>query len=232
MEVKQTLGNNVMVKLDKPNDYIQTKAGLKLFLDTSFEPEKHVVRLGTVESLPKELIFDKRTKTFPWKTNIELQIGDKVIMYFMAVQNCLAPEQRKYIVEDKEIFIFIKYHNIYAIIRGEDIIPINGYVLVEPMEDPDWTRMVEQARISNIILPDLRKLSKTDVTYGKIAYIGNPNIEYADKHKSDNFYNLKEGDEVIMKKIRDIPIEYEYHAKVDGGRKLYRMQRHDILAIR
>ena len=34
-----------------------------------------------------------------------------------------------------------------------------------------------------------------------------------------------------MKRIRDIPVEYEYHAKMDGGRKLYRMQRHDILAV-
>jgi len=232
MEVKQTLGNNVMIRLDEKNDYIETKSGIKLFLDTSFEPEKHVVRIGTVEAVPKDLIFDKKLKTFPWKTNIEIKEGDKAVMYFMAIQNCLAPEQKRYYREGKHIYIFIKYHNIYAVIRDGKIIPINGYVLVEPMEDPEWTRMTEQAKKSNLILPDLRKPSKTDVTYGKIAYLGSPNTEYADIHKSDKFYDLKEGDEVIMKKIRDIPVEYEYHAKLDGGRRLYRMQRHDILAIR
>jgi hypothetical protein len=34
-----------------------------------------------------------------------------------------------------------------------------------------------------------------------------------------------------MKRISDIPAEYEYHAKMDGGRKLYRLQRHSIMAV-
>jgi co-chaperonin GroES (HSP10) len=228
MEVRETLGNNVMVKLDAKNDYIETKSGLRLLLDTSFEPEKHVVRVGTVEALPRELQFKKE---IPWETEIELKLGDRVVMYFMAIQNCLSKEQKKYAQEGKDVYIFIKYHNIYAIIRGEEIIPINGYVLVEPIEDPEWIRLNEQASKAGLIIPDMRKLSKTHITYGKIAYLGKPNLRYSEKYKSDEYYDLKVGDEIIMKKIRDIPVEYEYHAKMDGGRKLYRMQRHDILAV-
>ena len=46
MKVRQTVGNNVMVKLDPENEFIKTKGGLKLFVDTSHEPEKHIVRIG------------------------------------------------------------------------------------------------------------------------------------------------------------------------------------------
>jgi co-chaperonin GroES (HSP10) len=231
MKVRHTLGNNVMVRLDEKNDYIKTDSGLRLFLDTSYEPEKHIVRVGTIEHVPDNLMFSKKKTEFPWKTEIEIKAGDKAVMYFMAIQNCLAREQKKYYEEDKHVYIFIKYHNIYAIIRDGEIIPINGFVLVEPIEDPAWEAMVKKAAESKLIIPDFRKLSKTHVTYGKIAYIATPNKEYVDDHKSDEHYDLKEGDKIVMKKIRDIPVEYELHAKLDKGRKLYRMQRHDILAV-
>lgn len=149
----------------------------------------------------------------------------------MAIQNCLAPEQKKYTREGDDVYIFIKYHNIYAIIEEGNIRPINGYVFVEPVEDPEWIRRVEAAEKLDLELPDLRKPSKTDVTYGKIAYMGEPNECYADDYKSDQFHDEKVGDTVILKRIRDIPVEYEYHAKIDGGRKLFRIQRHDILAV-
>jgi hypothetical protein len=104
-------------------------------------------------------------------------------------------------------------------------------MLVEPVEDPEWIRKKEKAAKVGLEIPDMREPNNTDVVYGKIAYIGKPNKSYIDNlYKDDNYYDLEEGDEVIMKRIRDIPVEYEYHAKIDGGRKLYRAQRHDVLA--
>lgn len=231
MNVKQTVGNHVVVKLDPKNEYIVTESGIKLFVDTSFEPEKHVVRIGTVIEAPRTLTYHQKKSGYPWKTRPEIKAGERVVMYFMAIQNCLAPEQKKYTREGDDIYIFIKYHNIYAVIEEGNIRPVNGYVLVEPIEDPEWERRTNEAKKINLILPDLRQASKTDVTYGKIIYMGPPNEEYADDYKSDAHHNEKVGDTVIMKRIRDIPVEYEYHAKMDGGRKLFRMQRHDILAV-
>lgn len=228
MKARKMMGNNVMVRLDPENDIIITKSGIKFFVDTSFEPEKHIVRIGEVTALPDKLT--KGDGILPWETEMELQAGDRVLMYFLAIQNCLAPEKRNYIRKGKTIWIFIKYHNIYAAIREGKIIPINGYILVEPIEDPEWLRLQKESTEHGLKLPDLRGLSKTNVIYGKIAYIGNPNKSYNDSYKSDEFYDLSAGDRIIMKKIRDIPAEYEYHAKLDNGRKLYRLQRHDILA--
>jgi len=231
MKAGQSIGNNVTVLLDPENKFIKTKSGIKLFVDTSFEPEKHIVRTGTVIATPTRLTYHHKKPGYPWKTNPELKDGDRVVMYFMAIQNCLAPEQKKYTREGEDVYIFIKYHNIYAIIEEGNIRPINGYLFVEPIEDPEWTRKVEEAEKLDLELPDLRKPSKTDVSYGKIAYMGAPNEAYADDYKSDEFHNEQVGDTIIMKRIRDIPVEYEYHAKIDGGRKLFRMQRHDILAV-
>jgi len=231
MKAGYPIGNHVVVLLDPENKFIKTKSGIELYVDTSFEPEKHVVRTGTVIEAPTRLIYHHKKPSYPWKTKPELNAGDRVVMYFMAIQNCLAPEQKKYTREGDDVYIFIKYHNIYAIIEEGNIRPINGYVLVEPLEDPAWLEKKERFEKMNLNLPDLRKPSKTEVTYGKIAYMGAPNEIYADDYKSDQFHDEKVGDTIIMKRIRDIPVEYEYHAKMDGGRKLYRMQRHDILAV-
>lgn len=230
MTTRSTISNRVLVRLDPENDEINTKSGLKLHVDTSFEPEKHVVRIGTVEKLPSKLTFKGVGSDIPWHTDIELKVGDKVVMYFLAVQNCLSDEQKCYSKENGVTKIYIKYHNIYAAIREGKIIPVNGYVFVEPVEDPAWVSKIKRAEKLGINIPDLRKPSRKNVTFGKVAYIGNPIKKYFSPHLSDEGYDIEEGDVVVMKRIRDIPVEYEYHAKLDGGRKLFRMQRPDIVA--
>jgi co-chaperonin GroES (HSP10) len=224
------VGNKVIVELDPENSLIETKSGFKLQIDTSYEPEKHVVRMGTVKEVPEKILFSKSDRNImPWDTDMELKVGDRVIMYYLAVINCISPEKRWFYVENGKIIIFITYNNIYAAIRDGEIIPINGYVLVEPMEDPEWVSMQERIKQGGLLVPDMRKLSNKNVVYGKIAYLASPIRTYYDEHKSDENINVKVGDEIVMKKVRDIPMEYEYHTKVDGGRKLYRCQRHDII---
>ncbi len=231
MEVKQTVGNNVIVRLDPENEFITMKSGIQLYVDTSFEPEKHVVRIGTVEKVPENLIYNHGKTGYPWKTTMELKEGDRVVMYFLAIQNCLRPEKKTYWRKGKTVWIAIKYHNIYAIILDQNIQPVNGYLFVEPVEDPEFLRMQKEYKRIGMEQVDLRKPSNTDVTYGKIKYAGKPNEMYADDYKSDNFHDEYLGDIIVMKRIRDIPVEYEYHAKIDNGKKLYRIQRHDILAV-
>lgn len=213
--------------MDPSLDFIKTKSGMKLYVDTSFEPEKHVVRIGTVMKAPDRII-DKQS---PWITDVEIKEGDRVVMYFLAVQNCMSPEKKTYWVEKGVVYIAIKYQNIYAVIEEGNVKPVNGYILVEPVEDPEWIRLKKLFAMRNMDVPDLRKNSNTNVTYGKIVYMGKPNLSYNDHYKSDEHHNEKVGDTVIMKRIKDIPVEYEYHAQIDGGRKLYRIQRHDILAV-
>lgn len=238
----KTLNNHLLVKLDPENDHIKTKNGIRIEVDTTYEPERHVVRLGTVEAVCDGLKFEggieeielgkskirRRKYHMDWETEMEARPGDRVVMYFMAVQNCLRPEYGKYIRENGETSIFITYQNIYAVIRDGNIIPVNGYILVEPVEDPYWERLVEKYIKVNIEIPDMRKPSLKDVCYGRVRHIGTANIRYADRGKSDEGYDVAVGDTVVMKRISDIPMEYEYHTKLEN--KMYRIQRHDILA--
>jgi hypothetical protein len=223
--------NLVKVRLDKENDEILTKSGISFYLDTSYQPEQHLVLWGTVEALPCQLKYSDRGNAMPWLTDMELQIGDKVVMYYMAVFNCLSNERRHYIKEATKTWIFVNYRNIYAIERDGKIIPVNGYVLVEPMEDPEWERQVKQYRKSGLTMPDLREPTNKGVVYGRVAHVGHPNRLYYQPDLSDDDIEISPGDRVVMKKIRDIPLEYEYHTKMEGGKKLYRAQRHDILAV-
>lgn len=215
--------NYVAVKLDPPNDRVKLKSGIELFVDTTFEPEKHVQIMGEVVSLPLQL--RKGVGGMEWTTKNELRIGDRVAMYYLAVLNCLSKEQRKYIKDGDSYIIFIRYHNIYAVIREKEIKPVNGFILAEPLEDPEYLRVKAEYEKKGIILPDLRRPPQKEVTYAKIAYVGEPVTDYEEPH-----LNLSPGDEVMMEKVRDIPIEYEYHTKMDGGKKYYRIRRKDIIA--
>jgi hypothetical protein len=227
MKVKQTMGNHIMVKLDQENNVVKTKTGFTLYIDTTFEPEKHTVVTGTVIAIPKNLY----AKELPWVTENELQVGDKVAMYYMAVMNCLSNERKKFIKEFRETFIFIAYSNIYAAVRKEQIIPINGYILAEPIPDPYFEKKKEEYLAKGIELVELETKKNKDVCFAKAVHVGKPNTSYKDPNQSDDHINVQPGDDLILKRLRDIPIEYEYHAKLDGGRKLYRIQRHDILAV-
>jgi hypothetical protein len=267
MRAIKPTSNRVYVKLDTPNDHIERVKGARIEIDTTYQPEKHITRTGTVIGVPESLVYYKthtpepeKAKMYderymeefarnnpprsygglPWKTEMELQVGDRVVMYFLAVDNCMkqGAYEKEYEfyngimnMDKKEEFIYVKYQNIYAVIRDEKVIPINGYVLVEPITNPVQEQREKEAEAKKIKLVSDDKPSNTNAVYGRIVYIGKPNIEYREKYMSDEGYDdLKEGDEVIMKKISDIPMEYEYHAKVDGGRKLFRVQRHDIIA--
>lgn len=226
--------NYVMVELDEENDHIITKEGVKLYIDNTFEPEKHAVVTGKIVSIPDRLTFrPNSTELMPWETTIEVKEGDKVVMYYLGVVNALKKEIKKYFIKDGKYFVFIKYNNIFVVIRDKQIIPVNGYILVEPVDDPGKKQQEENVKsrsgIEIVKVTDQR--NNTDVVYGKAVYIGNKNSRYHNPDITDENFSVSPGDVLVLKKVRDIPVEYEYHAKLDGGRKLYRIQRHDILAV-
>ena len=231
MKPKQTFGNNVLIKLDKVNDSIKLKNGTDLYVDTTFEPEKHITVTGEVFGIPSRLYYSGiPNKGMPWKTPIEIKLGDRVVMYYLAVQNCFRKEMFRAIVEGEDRYIFIQYHNIYAIVRDGVLMPINGYVLVEPCENPEWNFTRERLNKLGLAAVKLNEKSNVDVVYGIVRYFGRPNDAYTDG-KSDDGVGVNYGDIVVMKRITDLPLEYDLHAKIDGGKKYWRTQRKNILAI-
>ena len=147
MDHKRTFGNLVMIKLDPENTSIKLRNGFDLYVDTSYEPEKHATVMGIVYGLPSHLQFTgKANKGMPWQTPLEIKMGDKVIFYYLSVINALKPENRRYVIEGSDRYILINYEFIYAIIRDDKITPVNGYVLIEPCEDPSITQERERMK--------------------------------------------------------------------------------------
>lgn len=231
LEQGKSAGNHVMVELDPENDHIKTKNG-ELYLDTSYEPDKHVTVTGVVKAVPENLRFDTENPSYmPWDTDMELMEGDRVILHYLAVMNAFRPEMKKYWIQDGKRIVFIQYRSIFCMIRNEKIIPINGYCLIEPIPDRYIETLKERADTAGLILAGMNEKNNKRVVYGRVAYTGIPNKRYFDPCYTDEGVDIKVGDEVVMRKISDLPTEFEYHAKLDNGRKLYRAQRCDIFGI-
>lgn len=231
MENKRTFNNFVMIKLDKENTSIKLKSGFTLYVDNSFEPEKHCTVTGEVCGLPSRLEYTgEPNQGMPWLTDMELSYGDNVICYYLAIINALKPENRRYVLQGGDRFVFIPYSSIFAVYGEGFVKPINGYVLIEPSEDP-WELDTKQRMAKlGLELVKLKTKSNTNVTFGVVRYAGKPNQEYVDEGNSDEGVNVVSGDKVVLRKISDIPLQYPLHAKIDGGKTFWRTQRKNILA--
>jgi hypothetical protein len=229
MNKKLTFGNQVLVKLDETNDSINLKNGFKLYVDNTYEVEKHTVVTGEIFGLPIILNYTgQANKGMPWDCDMELRMGDKVICYYLAVINALKPESQKCYIDGDDKYVLIKYEHIFCKYDIGFVKPINGYVLVEPADNPVVEAEKARMKAIGMDLVVLKTQSSTDVSYGKVKYVGEPNRAYVDGGYTDEGVDIKPGDIVVLKKINDIPLEYDIHAKVDGGR-LWRVQRRNIL---
>lgn len=223
--------NYVLVK-PEPTDEISLPNGKKLFLSTIFEETKHAPTVGEVLCVPERLIFNEDgINSLLFKTEMEVRVGDRVVFHFLAHQQ--AKDEGR-ILDDG---FMVRYDSIYLILRGEEIIPINGHLVVEPE-----SQLVK----SNIIIPDSNK--KKAQRIGKVRYAGKPVDGYLNyPHLTDvndfpmvmkderfvkgNRY-AQEGDRVYFSHFDAVPLQHdpEIHGAVEKV-LLYRMQHKDVLLI-
>ena len=232
MDLKRTFGNHVLIRLDAENDHIKLKNGSILYVDNAYDPEKHATVEGIIYGLPSHLKYSGIPNIgMPWDTDMELKDGDRVIFYYLSVINAFKPETMRFFTKDKDRYVFIPYSSIFVALRGDKVIPVNGYCLVEPCEDPFTGNIRERMRKIGLEAVTLETKSNTNVSFAKVRYLGKPNRGYVDSGNSDDGVNVKEGDIVVLRKVSDIPLQYPLHQKFDGGRTFWRVQRRKILAI-
>jgi len=198
-----------------------------LMVDTTYNPQNFVPRTGTVVLTPKELIYNNSEYTSWWDTDIEVQAGDEVYCSYFEILLALGrlinptlPEHEtkpEYIVKDGYIHVFIKYNAIIFAKRQETIIPVNGFMLVEPLK--------EKIIITKIELTEARK-NNTSESFGRVAYIGKPLRAYKGIKTNDNG-DIKTGDVVWFKPLSSINLEYLLCSTM--GRQYYYMQRLAII---
>lgn len=198
--------------------YEKTGEKTGMLLDTSYEVQKHAPTSGIVVSVPKQLNYSMSNvdvDMLAFKTTMDILPGDRVIFGYNTVDTAMR--------SGRQIngLVCLRYDSLFCAMRKGKIIMLNGYVIVEAVEDKTDDEMV----------PDYMR-SVNNFTKGKIAHVGKGNeaYRYYPELGSDGD-NFKEGDYVLFNLQYSIPLQYQMHSIIDSNKELYRMQQKDISAI-
>lgn len=206
-----------------PSDEIRLKSGGKLYLDVRFEEYLNARTAGEVVAVPEKLNYNinpESTASLEWDTDMELQVGDVIIYNYLAIKTAL--HMKQFIDQD---IICIPYDKIYVAIRNEEVICINGTILVEPEEE-----------IVNTFLDVPDNAITKSKQIGRVVHAGKPNRQYRVFAINFGIYSgddpVSVGDRVLFNWNDAIPIQpnAELRGEISRG-LLYRMQHKDVHAI-
>jgi len=222
--------NKVLVKPSREIDELLFVDGQKIFIEHKAAPEMHAPTRGTIINICNKLNFF----AMPWLTTIEAKIGDVVISSYESILYCFddGDTSRTFIDENNDKYFLLDYSDLFVSIRNENVIPLNGLVICEPVEQ----NVSESVLLSD--LPSHLSKFKSD-KFGKVVYLGSVNKEYyITNGNKDVRHDLKDaegvsvGDIVIFDKNCDLPLEYDLHQSLDGRKKtFFRFNRCYIKAI-
>jgi len=205
IDVRSGYGN-VIIKPLKDNNHVKV-GGTSIFLDTSFQKEKHAITCGEVVSVTSQI--DESLHT-----DIEVQIGDIVFFHYLCVINAIRDD--KYFIRDRQPYYPVNYESLYVAKRGDKVICLNGFMLVSPI------MKYEDQKIGNVWVPD-SMLKEEALCRGMIAFMGNP--------LKGQKQLASVGDAVLFRKYNQVPLQYGLHASFDGDRKYYRMRMDNIMGV-
>ena len=215
--MKLVSGNNHILVRVKSNEGRTTKAGVIVGFNADIQYAEgsgsHMADMaevhGTVIKVPDKLYYAKDDPySMSWKTTMKLREGDEVWFNFIASSHSSGFDV------DGEMYLFIPYADCFVAKRGDEVIPLNGYVLLEEMK--------KEAVSEVIVMAD-----ETDMQRGKVRFVGEPNEEYRVDSFSDDI-EIQEGD-VVQIRAGFTPYRLErqeYFA--DFGEMLLVVQRRNI----
>lgn len=214
--------NRVLIKPTLSQNHLSI-AGMSLQVDKRFANEKHACVTGTIVNFSPYLFHEK----MPWHTQLEIAVGDFCIYSYESAMYAIDPLHGRIFEDEKgEIYYLIDYEDIFTVRRGEQIIPVNGYILVSPVSETLQT---------NFSIPS-HLASSESTRYGIVEYVGTRNeCYYAGTKKRTDTYDFKEevkkGDMVVFSQWSDLPLEFGVHRSLEENKSFFRMQRRDILTI-
>ena len=198
---------------------------MAIIIDVSFEdgPQRHLVSHGVITKNPISISsIGVEPWQMPWETTIETQEGDMV--WFNYMQTLLSFKKGNYYKgPNGELYILVKYSELSVAKRGDEVIPLNGYCLLEPI----GSSLNNRAESIGLVLPEAAK-GQVDNRKAVVAYVGTPNKRYLNSIYKDA-KGLKIGDEVLMDKNCTVPLEASEHATFDGGKKYFKVMLRDIM---
>lgn len=227
--------NYIAILPDKPIESV-----LNFEIGDMFNPHLHKKVTGTVVAMCDKLCYwgYKKLKlptdneydlaqhreisehTLEWDTDLDVQIGDKV--YFRLV-NILEPNDPKYYdfttIVNGETAILMQYSELIAKIECENLVPLNGYVLVEPI--------INNNNIGTFEVPSSRS-----ITEGVVKFVGKPNRHYLFYPELSDDLDLKVGDRIAYPKTAPVRLETEGYRQFGEFTALDRIQRRNIYEIK
>lgn len=222
IETMTLVPNKILVKPTYGQHKVQI-GDMELKVDFQFSPEKHAPVTGIVSNICSTLIPNK----MPWETKHEIKKGDYIVYSFESATYALDPNYGNLIIdEDNEPYLMIDYEDIFVVRRNDQVIPVNGYILVSPID--------EDTKTESGLITSTQK--QTSGIIGKVEYVGTRNeCYYAAGKKRTDVYDFHEevkvGHLVVFGLHADVPLEYEIHPTLQEKKRFFRMQRRDILHI-
>ena len=174
------LNNNVIIERHKhTKDEVDIGNGKKIFIDTSWYEEDHMIQYGIVKYPPIRLS--------KWlNTEVELKSGDKVYGHHF-----IGNDSNKIEIYGKK-YNMLPYNMLYVRVRDNKVHMLSDWVLVEKVEDREEDIVTE----SGIIL-------KTQVQkkeqIGVVKYVNSTSIDFG----------FKPGDRILFIKDADYEMEIE-----------------------
>jgi len=152
-----------------------------------------------VVKTPKMLLFrDDHKFGMEWGTVIEVEEGDVVYFGKMASYGAAV------LSDDKGSYYLIHYSELILKLSGEELYPLNGYVVVTKEDDVVKSKL--------IIVPS----KKHNKRLGVVKYIGRPNTHYFPKSKKiQEITGISEGDRVMFGIAGWTELEDPRYAKLD-----------------
>lgn len=200
--------NNILVEVENyVNDEMKLKQ-IMLKVDNTFSPYKYIVRTGVVTGLPYKLESWKENPDsgLMWETENQLREGDRIWFYGSAMMG-----GEKLICGDKK-YVLINYQDIFVAKRNEEVIPVNGNVIMEIIDKTESALAYKKEVV--------------DTDWAIIKYVGKTNKSYESEFQQDS-EELKEGMTVC---ITGIPMrKLELAPYLTFGDKEYLVcQNHEI----
>ena len=191
------LNNYLLIEVeDFVYDKLQMKSGIELWMDNTEQTHQYVVRHGIVTKLPDKFTFwDTDKNGLQWKTDMQVKVGDTVWFYAITSHS-----SEKLIYQGRK-FILVNYQDLYIAKRGNNIICLNGNVLLKPVYKTIKVLEYEKKEL--------------DITKAIVFKTGKINKEYKDENVQDD-PEIKEGMEVLLTGMAVRFLELEPYLFLDG----------------
>ena len=190
-------GNKVIIEITERSKDKRTKGGIYacvvddvVYAEGDGSHEADVAEVwGIVRGVPPSLYYDGSSDSnLPWETTLQIKVGDMVWFDYFASVNCTVLES------ESKVYYVIDYCDIFVAKRGDEIIPLNGYCLCEPIE-------VEHKSQFAVNVGEKYRKDKAIV-----RYLAEPNKRYRKNDALYGTYNndildVKEGDTVILRSM-------------------------------